>query len=75
MSSLKDQLGVIIKYLMKKGPGNVASHKSQHSSVSTIVAKMLDEWKRMPESERKIYEEMYMKEGLDSKTDKWADKT
>lgn len=66
MSALKDQLGAIITYLSRRGTTRTmqAQPKQQITSVSTLVAKLLDDWKKMPESERKVYEDIHLEGGL-----------
>lgn len=61
MSDVKKQLAVLLAYLTKRGPDKIAELKTQSASVSSLVSTLLDEWKNLPEGERKKYEEASQK--------------
>lgn len=56
MPALKEQFNTIVAYLAKKGLIHTSLDKNV-SSMGYLVSKLLDEWKKMPENERRSYEE------------------
>ena len=59
MSSVKEQFRAVVSYLVKRADSNDLTRLQKgrlNTSVSSVVAKFLDDWDNMPESKRKTYE-------------------
>lgn len=65
--NLKGQLSGIISYLSENRTNSPAL--SRHKSVSALVAKLLVDWKALPEGERKKYMDLECEETRDKNVD------
>lgn len=65
---LKDQLNVMITYLIETGINS--NYLTKHKSVSSVVSSLLADWKNLPESKREEYKNIYMNEADMEASDK-----
>lgn len=69
---LKNQLSGIISFLSENGKNSTAA-LSQQKSLSAAVAKLLNDWKNLPECERESYMKSSIAEDINTELKLKAD--